>query len=93
MNTILYLLLLCAEAFIDVLFMMGLAESMFYVPIAVAALVAVLLAWQILKLTKAATPQLKKKAMRNIALVMTVPVVAYFVTYIVTAVMFVAATV
>lgn len=93
MNTILYLLLLGFEAFIDVLFMMGLAESVFYVPIAVAVVVAALLVWQIVMLTKASTPLLKKKAMRNIALVMAVPVVAYFITYIVIAVAFAVATV
>jgi hypothetical protein len=90
MKKILYFILLAAELFVDVLFMMALANSSLYIPIAIA-IVATLVAliWLIILFAKAEDKKAKRKFMLGIALSMLIPLIVFAITYVVIAVMFI----
>ena len=92
MKKVLYFILLAVELFVDVLFMMGLANSSLYIPIAVA-IVATLVAliWLIILFAKAEDKKAKRKFMLGIALSMLIPLIVFAITFVVVAVLFVIA--
>ena len=92
MKKVLYFILLTAELFVDVLFMMALANSSLYIPIAIA-IVATLVAliWLIILFAKAEDKKAKRKFMLGIALSMLIPLVVFAITFVVVAVLFVIA--
>ena len=92
MKKVLYFILLAAELFVDVLFMMALANSSLYIPIAIA-IVATLFAliWLIILFAKAEDKKAKRKFMFGIALSMLIPLIVFAITYVVVAVLFVIA--
>ena len=92
MKKVLYFILLAAELFVDVLFMMALANSSLYIPIAIA-IVATLVAliWLIILFAKAEDKKAKRKFMLGIALSMLIPLIVFAITYVVVAVLFVIA--
>ena len=90
MKKVLYFILLASELFVDVLFMMALANSSLYIPIAIA-IVATLVAliWLIILFAKAEDKKAKRKFMLGIALSMLIPLIVFAVTFVVVAVLFV----
>ena len=92
MKKVLYFLLLAAELFVDVLFMMALANSSLYIPIAIA-IVATLVAliWLIILFAKAEDKKAKRKFMLGIALSMLIPLIVFAITFVVVAIMFIIA--
>lgn len=92
MKKVLYFILLAAELFVDVLFMMALANSSLYIPIAIA-IVATLVAliWLIILFAKAEDKKAKRKFMLGIALSMLIPLIVFAITFVVVAIMFVIA--
>ena len=90
MKKILYFILLAAELFVDVLFMMALANSSLYIPIAIA-IVATLAAliWLIILFAKAEDKKTRIKIMLGIALSMLIPLIVFAITFVVVAVLFV----
>ena len=92
MKKVLYFLLLATELFVDVLFMMALANSSLYIPIAIA-IVATLVAliWLIILFAKAEDKKAKRKFMLGIALSMLIPLIVFAITFVVVAVLFVIA--
>ena len=90
MKKVLYFILLVAELFVDVLFMMALANSSLYIPIAIA-IVATLVAliWLIILFAKAEDKKAKRKFMLGIALSMLIPLIVFAITFVVVAVLFV----
>ena len=92
MKKVLYFILLAAELFVDVLFMMALANSSLYIPIAIA-IVATLAAliWLIILFAKAEDKKAKRKFMLGIALSMLIPLIVFAITYVVVAIMFIIA--
>ena len=92
MKKILYFILLAAELFVDVLFMMALANSSLYIPIAIA-IVATLVAliWLIILFAKAEDKKAKRKFMLGIALSMLIPLIVFAITFVVVSVLFVIA--
>ena len=92
MKKILYFILLAAELFVDVLFMMALANSSLYIPIAIA-IVATLAAliWLIILFAKAEDKMAKRKIMLGIALSMLIPLIVFAITFVVVAVLLIIA--
>jgi hypothetical protein len=92
MKKVLYFILLAAELFVDVLFMMALANSSLYIPIAIA-IVATLVAliWMIILFAKAEDKKAKRKFMIGIALSMLIPLIVFAITFVVVAIMFIIA--
>ena len=92
MKKVLYFILLAAELFVDVLFMMALGNSSLYIPIAIA-IVATLVAliWLIILFAKAEDKNAKRKFMLGIALSMLIPLIVFAITFVVVAVLFVIA--
>ena len=92
MKKVLYFILLAAELFVDVLFMMALANSSLYIPIAIA-IVATLVAliWLIVLFAKAEDKKAKRKFMLGIALSMLIPLIVFAITFVVVAIMFIVA--
>jgi hypothetical protein len=92
MKKILYFILLAAELFVDVLFMMALANSSLYIPIAIA-IVATLAAliWLIILFAKAEDKKTRIKIMLGIALSMLIPLIVFGITFVVVAAMFIIA--
>ena len=92
MKKVLYFILLAAELFVDVLFMMALANSSLYIPIAIA-IVATLAAliWLIILFAKAEDKKAKRKFMFGIALSMLIPLIVFAITFAVVAIMFIVA--
>ena len=92
MKKVLYFILLAAELFVDVLFMMALANSSLYIPIAIA-IVATLVAliWLIILFAKAEDKKARRKFMLGIALSMLIPLIVFAITYVVVAIMFIIA--
>ena len=92
MKKILYFILLAAELFVDVLFMMALANSSLYIPIAIAIVATLaMLIWLIILFAKAEDKKAKRKFMLGIALSMLIPLIVFAITYVVVAAMFVIA--
>ena len=92
MKKILYFVLLIAELFVDTVLMISLWDSSLYIPLAVSvAAVVGLLIWQLVRYVKATELEVKRKHLRNIALIMLVPIAVFFVTYVVIAIAFVIA--
>ena len=89
MKKVMYFILLAAELFVDVLFMMALANSSLYIPIAIA-IVATLAAliWLIILFAKAEDKKAKRKFMLGIALSMLIPLIVFAITFVVVAAMF-----
>ena len=92
MKKILYFILLAAELFVDVLFMMALANSSLYIPIVIAVVATlVALIWLIILFAKAEDKKAKRKFMLGIALSMLIPLIVFAITYVVVAIMFIIA--
>ena len=92
MKKVLYFILLAAELFVDVLFMMALANSSLYIPIAIAVVATlVALIWLIILFAKAEDKKAKRKFMLGIALSMLIPLIVFAITFVVIAVMFIIA--
>ena len=89
MKRLLYFILLTAELFIGSLLMISVWDALFYIPIAVLAIVVGLLIWQIVWYFKTNNPATKRKILRNIALIMLIPIAAFVVTYVVIAIAFI----
>ena len=92
MKKVLYFILLAAELFVDVLFMMALANSSLYILITIA-IVATLVAliWLIILFAKAEDKKAKRKFMLGIALSMLIPLIVFAITFVVVAALFVIA--
>ena len=69
--------------------MISVWDALFYIPIAVLAIVVGLLIWQIVWYFKTNDPATKRKILRNIALIMLIPIAAFVVTYVVIAIAFI----
>ena len=92
MKKVLYFIVLAAELFVDVLFMMALANSSLYIPIAIATVATlVALIWLIILFAKAEDKKAKRKFMLGIALSMLIPLIVFAITFVVVAVLFVIA--
>ena len=92
MKKVLYFILLAAELFVDVLFMMALANSSLYIPIAIAVVATlVALIWLIILFAKAEDKKAKRKFMLGIALSMLIPLIVFAITFVVVAAMFIIA--
>ena len=92
MKKVLYFILLAAELFVDVLFMMALANSSLYIPIAIAVVATlVALIWLIILFAKAEDKKAKRKFMLGIALSMLIPLIVFAITFVVVAIMFIIA--
>lgn len=89
MKRLLYFILLIAELFVGSLLMISVWDALFYIPIAVLAIVVGLLIWQIVWYFKTNNPATKRKILRNIALIMLIPIAAFVVTYVVIAIAFI----
>lgn len=89
MKRLLYFILLIAELFVGSLLMISVWDALFYIPIAVLAIVVGLLIWQIVWYFKTNDPATKRKILRNIALIMFIPIAAFVVTYVVIAIAFI----
>ena len=92
MKKILYFILLAAELFVDVLFMMALANSSLYIPIAIAIVATLaMLIWLIILFAKAEDKKAKRKFMFGIALSMLIPLIVFAITFVGVAIMFIIA--
>ena len=92
MKKILYFILLAAELFVDVLFMMALANSSLYIPIAIAVVATLAaLIWLIILFAKAEDKKTRIKIMLGIALSMLIPLIVFAITFVVVAAMFIIA--
>jgi hypothetical protein len=92
MKKVLYFILLAAELFVDVLFMMALWNSLLYIPIAIAVVATLaMLTWLIILFTKAEDKMAKRKIMLGIALSMLIPLIVFATTFVVVAIAFVIA--
>ena len=90
MKKVLYFILLAAELFVDILFMMALANSSLYIPIVIAVVATlVALIWLIILFSKAEDKKAKRKFILGIALSMLIPLIVFFVTFVVVAIAFV----
>ena len=89
MKRLLYFILLIAELFVGSLLMISVWDALFYIPIAVLAIVVGLLIWQIVWYFKTNNPATKRKILRNVALIMLIPIAAFVVTYVVIAIAFI----
>ena len=92
MKKILYFILLAAEVFVDVLFMMELFNSSLYIPIAIAVVATLaMLTWMIILFAKAEDKKAKRKFMLGIALSMLIPLIVFAITFVVVVIAFVIA--
>ena len=92
MKKVLYFVLLIAELFVDSVLMISLFDSSLYIPLAVSVVAVVgLLVWQLVRYVKVAELAVKRKLLRNIALIMLIPIAVFFVTYVVIAIAFIIA--
>ena len=92
MKKVLFFILLAAELFVDVLFMMALANSSLYIPIAIAVVATLAaLIWLIILFAKAEDKKAKRKFMLGIALSMLIPLIVFAITFVVVAIMFIIA--
>ncbi len=92
MKKILYFILLAAELFVDVLFMMALANSSLYIPIVIAVVATLaMLIWLIILFAKAEDKKAKRKFMLGIALSMLIPLIVFAIMFVVVAIMFIIA--
>ena len=92
MKKVLYFILLAAELFVDVLFMMALANSSLYIPIIIAVVATLaMLIWLIILFAKAEDKKAKRKFMLGIALSMLIPLIVFAITFVVVAIMFIIA--
>ena len=91
MKRLLYFILLITELFVGSLLMISLWDALFYIPIAVSAIVVGLLIWQLVWYFKTNNPSTKRKVLRNIALIMLIPIAVFVVTYVVIAIAFIIA--
>ena len=92
MKKVLYFILLSAELFVDVLFMMALANSSLYIPIVIAIVATLaMLIWLIILFAKAEDKKAKRKFMLGIALSMLIPLIVFAITFVVVAIMFIIA--
>ena len=92
MKKIFCFVLLIAELFVDSVLMISLCDSSLYIPLAVSiAAVVVCLIWQLVRYVKVAELAVKRKLLRNIALIMLIPIAVFFVTYVVIAIAFIIA--
>jgi hypothetical protein len=92
MKKVLYFILLAAELFVDVLFMMALANSSLYIPIVIAVVATLaMLIWLIILFAKAEDKKAKRKFMLGIALSMMIPLIVFAIMFVVVAVLFIIA--
>ena len=92
MKKVLYFVLLIAELFVGSVLMISLFDSSLYIPPAVSVVAVVgLLVWQLVRYVKVAELAVKRKLLRNIALIMLIPIAVFFVTYVVVAIAFIIA--
>ena len=91
MKRLLYFILLIAELFVGSLLMISLWDALFYIPITVFAIVVGLLIWQLVCYFKTTNLATKKKVLRNIALIMLIPMAVFVVTYVVISIEFIIA--
>ena len=89
MKRLRYLILTAVELFVGSLLMISLWESLLYVPIAVSAIVAGLLIWQLAWYFKTNDHATKIKVLRNIVWVLFIPIAVFAVTYLVVAIAFI----
>lgn len=91
MKRLFYFILLTVELFVGSLLMISMLDAMFYVPIAALFIVTGLLIWQIVRYIKTDDPRAKRKVLRNIALIMLLPVAVFVITYFFVAIAFIIA--
>ena len=92
MKKILCFVLLIAELFVDSMLMISLWDSSLYIPLAVSVGAVVgLLIWQLVRYVKLAEPAVKRNLLRNIALILLIPVAVFFITYVVISIAFIVA--
>ena len=83
MKKVLYFVLLAVELFVGGLLLSALWNSTIYIPIVVAAVLVVgLTVFQAVRYFKASDPVVKKKALKNIALIMLIPSAVFFITFV-----------
>lgn len=92
MKKILCFVLLIVELFVDSVLMISLWDSSLYIPLAVSvAAVVGLLIWQLVRYVKVAELAVKRTLLRNIALIMLIPIAVFFITYVFVAIVFIIA--
>ena len=92
MKKVLYFVLLIAELFVGSVLMISLCDSSLYIPLAVSVVAVVgLLVWQLVRYVKVAELAIKRKLLRNIALIMLIPIAVFFITYVFVAIVFIIA--
>ena len=92
MKKVLYFVLLIAELFVGSVLMISLFDSSLYIPLAVSVVAVVgLLIRQLARYVKAAELAVRRKLLRNIVLIMLIPIAVFFVTYVVIAIAFIIA--
>ena len=89
MKRLRYFILIAVELFVGSLLMISLWDSLLYVPIAVSAIVAGLLIWQLVRYFKTNDHATKIKVLRNIVWVLFIPIAVFALTYLVVAIAFV----
>ena len=71
--------------------MISLWDALFYIPIVAFVIVVGLLIWQLVCYFKTTNFATKKKVLRNIALIMLIPMAVFVVTYVVISIEFIIA--
>ena len=83
MKKVFYVILLIAELFVDVLLMSLAWNNTYEIATVITSIVcAALVIWQLVMLVITKDPAVRKKIMRNIALIMLLPVVAFIIMFI-----------
>ena len=85
--------MLAAEFFVGALLMISLWENYsLYIPAAISSAAAVgLVVWQLVRYIKATDPRVKKASLIAMALFALIPVVVFFIAYVVIAIMIIMA--
>ena len=80
------------ELFVDSVLMISLWDSTLYIPLAISVGAVVgLLIWQLVRYAKATEPAVKRKLWQNVALILAIPIVVFFITYVAIAIAFIIA--
>ena len=89
-KTVLYFLLMAAEAFVDVTLLMSLWMTSMYIPFAIAIVATVaMLIWQVIVYKKNTDPLTKRNTLFIFPLALLIPVAAFIMNYVFFAVSFI----
>ena len=92
MKKLLYLIVIAAELFVDLMLMISLWDAGLYIPIAIAAMAVLALSvWQVMLLHKRTDALARRRILWNIIFEMLIPAAVFFITYVVVAIAFIIA--